>query len=167
MDATCQSSFLPTVLLEPDATTNQTILVSVSWPVEHSSRNLLADTPRFSGPDNFSKPKTMTAFHTLNVKIICLQFSSISGAMSHTLESWQRTTAKRVAKDVLGSPAPRWSELGDDVKELRYQSWLALLRTTDNNGIADILEKNKALGMTILQEKAKSMRSEERRTLKR
>ena len=83
--------------------------------------------------------------------------------MDRTLDHRQRATAKRVAKDIIGSPAPHWSDLGEDIKEEKYVTFLARLTKSNNKGIANVLELNKGLALTLPQQKAKSMRSEEKR----
>ncbi|ERF68662.1 hypothetical protein EPUS_05723 [Endocarpon pusillum Z07020] len=79
------------------------------------------------------------------------------------LTSQQKVTAKRVAKPVLGTPAPVWSEMGEDDKETKLRLFMERLRETQNTSIADKLEEDVPLAYKILQEKAKSMRSEERK----
>lgn len=83
--------------------------------------------------------------------------------MDRTLNHRQRATAERVAKDIIGSPAPHWSDLGGDIKEEKYATFLEQLAKSNDKGIANVLEQNKGLALTLLQQKAKSMRSEEKR----
>lgn len=82
------------------------------------------------------------------------------------LSARQRLTAKKVAKDILGSPAPYWADLGDDVREAKFESFIERLNQTDNCRIATILAANKDLAFQLLREKAKSMRSEAKRKAK-
>ena len=80
-----------------------------------------------------------------------------------TLTAQQKVTAKRIAKPILGTPAPVWSEMGEDDKETKLRLFLERLRETQNTSIADKLEANTSLAYLILQQKSKSMRSEERK----
>lgn len=52
--------------------------------------------------------------------------------MEKSLDHWQRAAAKRVATDVIGSPAPRWMDLGDDLRDERYRLFLKNLRESNN-----------------------------------
>ena len=83
--------------------------------------------------------------------------------MDRTLDHGQRATAKRVAKVIIGSPAPHWSDLGEDIKEEKYSRFLNQLRKSNNSGIANVLGQDKGLALTLLQQKAKSMQSEDKR----
>ena len=83
--------------------------------------------------------------------------------MDRTVDHWERATAKRVAQDIIGSPAPHWSDLGEDIKEEVHAKFLERLTKSNNKGIANVLEQNNGLALTLLQQKAKSIRSEEKR----
>jgi len=79
----------------------------------------------------------------------------------------EKRAAKRVAQDVVSSPAPLWPEVGEDEKSDIFRRMTERLRATKNSGIAKAMEWNNDLAWSTLQEKCKSMRAEERRLAKK
>jgi hypothetical protein len=79
-----------------------------------------------------------------------------------TLTSEERRTVKAFAKEIIRSPAPKWSDVGHDRKEEWFTSILKNLRESENTRIASILESHRQLACTLLQEKTKSMREQAR-----
>jgi hypothetical protein len=75
-----------------------------------------------------------------------------------TLSPDEIKTAKRLAKEVIGSSTEAWSAVGHDRREKWCESLLTRLRESENTQIASVLSTNKALAHKILQEKVKSMR---------
>jgi hypothetical protein len=51
-----------------------------------------------------------------------------------TLTSEQKRTVKRLTKDIIGSPAPVWSEVGDDRKEVAAPSDVLRTGLLEQNG---------------------------------
>ncbi|KAL3421826.1 hypothetical protein PVAG01_05982 [Phlyctema vagabunda] len=87
--------------------------------------------------------------------------------MSASLSPRERRTAKRVAKDIIGSPAPLWAHVGEDQKDRMFDQFMQRLRDTQNSKIAIVLEKDRETAFTMFQEKSKSMRAEEKRSGKK
>jgi hypothetical protein len=93
-----------------------------------------------------------------------LIFARIVPSMSTSgLTGSEKRAAKRAAKDIIGTPAPLWSDVGEDKKNDMFQRLLEQLRETENSGIAKKVEENPELAWTILREKSKSMRAEEKK----
>lgn len=82
------------------------------------------------------------------------------------LTSEQKRTVKRIAKDIIKIPV-LWSDVGQDRKEEWFMALLQKLRDGENKQIAIVLENDKPQAYTLLQEKTKSMRSQERKELNR
>lgn len=70
----------------------------------------------------------------------------------------QKRIIKRLVGPLFITPTPRWSETGDDTREELREQLISLLRDTQNNGIADVVEQNPQLCWPVLQEKVKSLR---------
>jgi hypothetical protein len=82
---------------------------------------------------------------------------------ARALTAEQRVIAKRIAQSVIGAPAPKWSEIGLNKRERMYAQFLELLRESENDIIAEILEQDKEMAFEIFQGKIKTMRAKTRK----